>query len=146
MAIRDSAKGLFDSTSTYRSTIEVLKRLESSPFDFYLTGSRFFGLNDAYSDYDYFVKGSVDLYNFLIGEKFYRLPFDLYDDPFVEDVYEFGPGANHRIHIQIGQTVEAKIRAQNRLLKLINKKPHFAPLLRGHGPQARALWTLAYMD
>lgn len=43
----------------------TIYQLQSSDFKFYLTGSRFFGNFTKYSDWDFFVKDSLEVRNFL---------------------------------------------------------------------------------
>ena len=40
---------------------KVIQTLMNSPFELYLTGSRFFGVNKPNSDYDFFVKDSPEV-------------------------------------------------------------------------------------
>lgn len=47
----------------YTSTTSVQDELHRLPDTFYLTGSRYFGVNESWSDYDYFVQYSEGLVN-----------------------------------------------------------------------------------
>lgn len=57
-------------TSKDNSLFKVIYLLMSAPFDFYLTGSRFFGNVTPNSDYDFFVKESHALHLFLAKNGF----------------------------------------------------------------------------
>lgn len=61
MAIRESLFG------------SVRERLADSRFQFYLTGSRFFGNAETYSDWDYFTADSEAVRQFLIDSGFIDL-------------------------------------------------------------------------
>ena len=50
---------------TLKSTTAVLLKMEESPFNFHLTGSRFFGDHNVDSDYDFFTKDTPEVRIFL---------------------------------------------------------------------------------
>lgn len=51
---------------------EILEKLANSPFEFYLTGSRYFGTETPESDWDFFTGQNPYLADFLIKIGFYR--------------------------------------------------------------------------
>lgn len=59
---------------------EIIKKLEESSFDFYLTGSRFFGNSGIAADIDLFTQDSVEVEVFLKELGFIKLPQNFYNN------------------------------------------------------------------
>lgn len=121
-----------------KSTRSILDTLKDSPFEFYPTGSRYFGNFRESSDYDFFAKDTDQLCSFLIDNKFVPLwgdksrrtiGFCEYTDIITNEVYHYY--GDIQIDIQLVSDVPMKIAAQE-ALKLkpslleagANKKEH----------------------
>lgn len=98
----------------------ILSTLEHSKFDFYLTGSRYFGTAKHSSDWDFFTQDCSDIRPYLEelgGIKEYK---PKYKDS-VDVYYLFSPGI--RIHIQIVDSVYNKLKMQEYLEPFYNLVP-----------------------
>lgn len=76
-------------TEIFSEREKILQQLQSSPFQFHLTGSRFFGGYDALSDYDFFVMnepGRLD--PFLEQAGFFCSNNENYTDSSIEAIYK----------------------------------------------------------
>ena len=93
-------------------TQQVLRALEDSPFEFYLTGSRFFGNFRQDSDYDFFVDENI--VPWLIENGFERLPTHNYLDLLTVSVFQKG-----NVHIQVVKDVVLKSRVQQLIKETI---------------------------
>lgn len=99
----------------------VLANLQTSTFTFHLTGSRYFGTNSEYSDYDFFVQDDhlseydVSGVRYSLVDKGFNLDFshdcDYNEDISIVYVYKHPYG----IHIQIVKDFEIKKKAQSSL-------------------------------
>jgi len=69
---------------------EVITQMDRSKFDFYLTGSRFFGGARADSDWDFFAEYSNEVVSFLLRIGFRYKPINDYFDSQTVEVLEFG--------------------------------------------------------
>lgn len=106
-------------------TIEKLKILDNSKFEFHLTGSRYFDTADENSDYDFFTQSSEAVVAFLEREGFVWHQATKY----TEQVYRWG-----MIDIQLVTDVMHKKRVQH-LLSLTGA------LNGATKSQARFIWT-----
>ena len=96
----------------------VLDEMEKSEFDFFLTGSRFFGGHRSDSDYDFFVDNAsidgkrVELFLSKLG--FNTQEYPLYKDEQTVEVYKH---KHFPIHIQITEDATLKKDIQNTIDK-----------------------------
>jgi hypothetical protein len=80
--------------------------LETSPFTFYFTGSRYFNSNAWNSDWDFFTQNSTVVLAFLLEKGFTKIT-SLYVDMMTVDVYRKG-----NVDIQLVKDVETKVKAR----------------------------------
>ena len=66
-----------------------VKQLHESPFDFQLTGSRFFGNDRPDSDWDFFVESSRDVAEYLLKNGYQNQPANFQDDE-IHDIFTKG--------------------------------------------------------
>lgn len=123
------------------SFYQILKALEdSNSFEFFLTGSRFFGGFTEVSDYDFFTMESSGVEEFLISLGF-TLDSDLsyLDDPTFSKVFTFEE-ENGKVQVQLirPRELSRKMLIQ-RLLR--TKYPEGLP---GDKVQKRELWQLTH--
>jgi hypothetical protein len=116
----------------HNMTPAELKHLEAAPFDFFLTGSRFFGGAKEGSDWDFYTEASTSVEEFLINRG-YTVSLT-YEDLFtVRVVTRETPRV--KIDIQLVQNADLKTRAQGMLapyIKRVSKEYH------------RVLWDMAF--
>jgi len=94
-----------------------LKHLEGAPFDFFLTGSRFFKNAKEESDWDFYTEASTLVEDFL-KSRGYTVSLT-YEDYFtVKVLTRRTPG--FKIDVQLVQNVDLKTRAQSMLAPYIN--------------------------
>lgn len=110
---------------------KALDFISSSPFVFYLTGSRYFGTERPDSDYDFFTQENEQLEKVLEDNGF-RLDSESYQgDPIMTKVY-----ARENVHIQLVIDVKMKAWVQLLLASYIQKyKPD--------KEQLKSLWSIA---
>lgn len=90
--------------------------LADSKFEFYLTGSKFFGGARIDSDHDFFVEDSEEVHAFLRNLGFEEVAFPkLYGGETCTALYEIGS-----IHIQVVKNLDQKHRAQTWLAQNAN--------------------------
>lgn len=94
-----------------------LKHLEAAPFDFFLTGSRFFGNAENGSDWDFYTKASTPVEDFLKSGG-YAVSL-MYEDSFTVKVLTRATPW-FKIDIQLVENVDLKTRAQGMLAPYIN--------------------------
>jgi len=112
----------------------VLFELQAAPFDFYLTGSHYFGGVRSDSDWDFFTESRDGLTDFLKSLGFERYAESYADDPQIALVYRHLQG----VDVQIVADVQRKLNAQNLIYKS-------GLLKRGASKQeARMLWKFVY--
>src|SRR5690606_2474031 len=87
---------------------EVITQMNRSEFDFYLTGSRFFGGAQADSDWDFFAEYSNEIVSFLLNIGFRYKPTNNYFDRQTIEVLEFG----REIDVQLVNNATIKNTAQ----------------------------------
>lgn len=87
---------------------EVITQMNKSEFDFYLTGSRFFGGAQADSDWDFFAEYSNEIVSFLLNIGFRYKPTNNYFDRQTIEVLEFG----REIDVQLVNNATIKNTAQ----------------------------------
>lgn len=77
----------------YNREKSILSTLEESCFEFYLTGSRFFRNSTEYSDWDFFVKNTNEVKEFLISNGFTQYSNEsIYaSDSMCDEVWVYGP-------------------------------------------------------
>jgi len=110
-----------------KTTIElVLERLNNSKFDFFLTGSRFFGWCKVTSDWDFFVVNSETIEQYLKNTDFKVEDTSMYTDTQTVKVFrhQFLP-----IHIQIVDNAILKADVQDVMKTILNQYPKMLSLL-----------------
>ncbi len=116
----------------YNITPAELKHLEGAPFDFFLTGSRFFKNAKEESDWDFYTEASVPVEDFLKSCG-YTVSL-MYEDYFTVKVLT-RETPWFKIDIQLVQDVELKTKAQGMLapyIARVNRKYH------------KVLWDMAF--
>ena len=121
----------------------VLAMLQESDFDFYLTGSRYFGNPRGESDYDFFVQHSEAVAEYLenLGFRADNKAFAYYDgDPsliklYFQEIRMCGP----HYHIQLVKDAQAKNHIQE-----ILKATCVLPLLSKNKDEERRIWQAAW--
>jgi len=126
----------------------VLDEMEKSPFNFWLTGSRFFGTAKPESDWDFYASATehdskdTSIRTFLAELGFFLLgPFDYnvdgaYNDDNCAYVYRWrGPGTE-QIDVQLQENVDLKHKAQELLRPYLWKS--------GLKDYQKNLWNLVY--
>ncbi len=102
---------------TMRNNIQNLKTgfdfIENNENKFYLTGSRFFGLERYNSDFDFAVQYSEKLYQDLGDYGFRGITTAEYKDKSLVGIFQFG-----NVQIQLRKDIEHFLRAQNLATKL----------------------------
>lgn len=118
----------------------IFEIMEVSEFVFVLTGSRFFKHATPESDWDFFVRDSPTLRDFLQKQGFKTTDQDYDQDPFFTEVFRFDVYYNGITHIDIqvmsSEYYDMKVEAQN----LIFSKFKTFPAPKEH---AKAIWVLA---
>jgi len=109
----------------------------NSKFEFYLTGSRYFGTEKEGSDYDFFVLDSVELRDFLENNGFRKVKETGYKDTNTVNVYIHD---EYRIHIQIVVDVKKKLEIQKILTTAYNNG-----ILNQKDLKSKHIWNLAYL-
>jgi len=117
----------------------VLDTMDASPFEFHLTGSRFFDCATEKSDWDFFVginaQLGTSLGGWLDGMGFVRVA-NSYSSADVNSVFQH---RTEKIHIQVVKDAGHKIRAQKMLYALKD----FLRVREMAKPKARDLWNTA---
>lgn len=83
--------------------------LETSEFQFHLTGSRAFNCAKSDSDWDFFCQNSPEVQDFLVQNDFYPDSFAGYETSTL--VFK-----RENIHIQLVDSFESKLKANNEIL------------------------------
>lgn len=100
--------------------------LNSSKFEFHLTGSRYFGTANEYSDWDFFVQDSEEVRQFLLNNGFQynekELKEPAYSDENTARVFSNTLLNSQQIDIQLQYDVERRVKAQLILEQLVNFK------------------------
>jgi hypothetical protein len=86
----------------------TLSILQQSNFDFFLTGSRFFGTERSDSDYDFFAKFDLSIFNFLAEQGFIR--FDKQNSPYADsNLQSLWQKGNIQIQLQVDADKKNKV-------------------------------------
>lgn len=93
--------------------IHILAKMESSSFDFHLTGSRAFGNFRSESDYDFFAENNSTLQTFLVNIGFNLLSASKYNDRHTIRVYHHPTEIDVQIVKSVSQKLEAQIKLKN---------------------------------
>jgi hypothetical protein len=129
---------------------QALADLESTPQQFYLTGSRFFGNDGPNSDYDFFTQDTRSIRTILTQLGYEKLSWYSYEGGPLDNncavVYRkyvcsrriFDDPHNTNIDIQLQKDVGKKMRAQEEL-----KKSNIL-LFQRNKTTVHMLWTLVY--
>ena len=123
-----------------------VQAIQSSKYDFYLTGSRYFGTGDAKrSDWDFFVYEHYrGIRDFLSENGFKRENITSYsnygDDGFCAEVWyrKDGPRGCDMIHVQLVHDAKLKNRAQRIIRESIN------PELLKDKRISKAIWSMMF--
>ena len=123
------------------SLYQVLRSMEESEFEFFLTGSRFFGGVHQGSDYDFFVLLDTKVEHYLRSLDFMEDDIAHYEgDPsFVKVLTLMLPDGV----IQV-QLIKQEAFARKKLVQLLLQKRYGAKGLPGDKAAKRELWHLAY--
>ena len=123
------------------SLYQVLRSMEESEFEFFLTGSRFFGGVHQGSDYDFFVLLDTKVEHYLRSLDFMEDDLAQYEgDPsFVKVLTLMLPDGV----IQV-QLIKQEAFARKQLVQLLLQKRYGARGLPGDKDAKRELWHLAY--
>ena len=138
----------FTSVPEQWDLVQNLAALKEAPFEFHLTGSRFFGNAHHDSDWDFFTEDSIEVREFLQNQGFENLndklevnPKDLYrEDPNIATVFE---SVFAKVQVQLVQNVGQKIVAQD----ILKESPIRACFLKDAAAgnwAARPWWQWAY--
>jgi len=118
--------------------------MENSPFEFYLTGSRFFGSACSDSDWDFFTERKsdlLDLENWLKSVGFIceaNIDTD-YNSTNILKIWKHGKG-KEKIHVQVVENALLKVAVQNALL-ISGCWQEICQLSKKH---RRTVWNIAY--
>jgi len=119
----------------------IIKEMDKSEFNFFLTGSRFWGNPQPGSDWDFFVDDSSAVRQWLEKNKFLLCPGnDLYsEDKYTNGVFSFSNGEFHdpQVQIQVVKSASIKNSIQKQLFKL------YPDGISGKG-NAVKIWENAY--
>ncbi len=108
---------------------EVLSILQNSSFNFYLTGSRFFGTASLHSDIDFFTEDCKDVETFLIDLGFTVERFSLYNGNLTDiNTAKIYRNKDIAVDVQLVKHVEIKKEVQDHMLDT-NTLPPISPLL-----------------
>lgn len=124
--------------------VEVLALLASAPFEFHLTGSRYFGYDKPESDWDFFVDsnalyGASGLVNWLEHNGFYKESNRNYSGATsITQIWKHGIAP---VHIQIVEDAETKARVQD-ILTSDHEVMYELGKLSKEG--RKALWNAVY--
>lgn len=110
----------------------VTELANSAEYEFFLTGSRFFGGANSWSDWDFFVQKSIAVETFLSDLGF--TPVVKYDDKFSTVVYTLEKDGV-RVDVQVVRSAVLKQKAQMFLLPYLSS---FSKAYR------KKVWDLAF--
>lgn len=120
---------------------QVLKAMEESDFEFFLTGSRFFGGFRDGSDYDFFVLFDAKVENYLHSLGFIEDDLAQYEgDPTFVRVLTL---ATKEGIVQV-QLIKSEVFARKQLVQRLLQNRYGAKGLPGDKIAKRELWHLAY--
>lgn len=126
--------------SMFPPAVEKLQALKQ--FEFYLTGSRFFGGATVESDWDFFVEYSAELESTLKDLGFERDSESTYEDPSIALVmskYETWQGRKTKLDIQLVKDAAKKLAIQTQL-----KNHWLYNAIPGSKEMRKAMWYGAY--
>ena len=101
-------------SATKDDTLSAIDIIGTSPFEFQLTGSRYFGTAKNGSDFDFFTKEVEGVEIFLAQNGFVNQPNDYRNDPHTVRVYKKG-----EVHVQIVNRFQLKLAAQFALTPIL---------------------------
>lgn len=118
-------------------TEQALAEIREVDLMFFLTGSRFFGLAKAKSDYDFFTQDNEEARDFLTACDFEEIILSeslasQYQDPLIEGIFKKG-----NVHIQLVNNVALKRKIQEYL-----KESGLMSLFHNDKSSTRKLWHL----
>lgn len=131
---------MFTNMSKYQHPIFFA--MEDSLFEFILTGSRFFKNAGVGSDWDFFVKDTPELREFLSRNHFHGISdVDYVGDPTFADVFRFDIQSNGFTHIDV-QIIHPEL-----FIKKVKAQEFIVRTFRGVFPVPReyapTVWTMA---
>ena len=118
------------------TTKTACELLEEAPFEFHLTGSRFFGGARVDSDWDFFVQAGPEVVGWLDAHGFRETDGSLagYNDPNISIVFE-----RDDTHVQVVKDAKLKLWLQDLLNEVgVLNKNNSAKM------RERAVWTTLY--
>lgn len=109
---------------------KTVQLLQNSHFQFFLTGSRYFGTHTEKSDWDFFVERNPGLEEWLQQNGFHVESVSYDKDPVITQVWK-----KDEVHIQVVICAKAKMQVQRRLEWIfVRHKPS--------KDEAKLLWAL----
>ncbi len=114
----------------------ILEKMELVPFQFYLTGSRFFGHDKPASDWDFFVESHPDLTAWLAAHEFRK---EFRSDYTSDGALEVWKHAWQPIHVQIVEDARLK----NDVQKTLDNSGYAVDLYRMSRGDQRVIWRVA---
>lgn len=117
----------------------ILALLHSAPFDFHLTGSRFFETENSFSDWDFFAQDSPETRDWLRRNDFTYVSnedivADYMNDLNCADVFQRG-----NVQVQLVKDAHAKMHVQTLI-----KKRTLVSLVSKRDPSRRNLWNAMF--
>lgn len=129
----------------YRDIPKVIVKMNESPFQFHLTGSRGWpcplvaGVTYL-TDWDFFVKSSEEVYDFLYDNLFveeFENPYA--DSPNSASVWKHAPKHGPSVHVQVVRDVDLKLAMEQVIRDYLP-----ATFYKLNKDQRKSVWSLAY--
>jgi hypothetical protein len=128
-------------TTLVPTVFSKMQEMENSEFEFFLTGSRFFGGVHEGSDYDFFVCGTEEVGKYLLDNGFFLDGENSYQgDPTFSHVYTFKDWSGQ---VQV-QLIHPKEFSRKQLIQRLLMSKYQGKGLPGDKNQKRELWRLTY--
>jgi hypothetical protein len=100
---------------------EIIKKIQYSDFEFFLTGSRFFNTNCSNPDWDFFTSDTMEVRTWLTGLGFYLLKDESNYSLDCVAVYRHTK-PDRRIDVQLISNIKLKLKAQQLIKDRIDVK------------------------
>lgn len=123
---------------------EVVAIMENKEFIFYLTGSRYFGGFNQWSDWDLFAEDTEEIRQYLLDSGMQENTLERYKgDALNPSIFVLNEGwGSRQIHVQLYVKIDVKIKAQKIVPYLkdyvISPNSHFL------SRKDREIWAIAY--
>lgn len=119
---------------------DLFRIFEESPYDFYLTGSRYFGTETEESDWDFCAQYSNELVQFLEKLGFVNNAFvQEYLDPMTLMVMGVYLPDGNKIDVQLCKDLETKLRIRDILFKYF-----YGNGIPGNKMERSQIWSMVY--